>query len=202
MSEIVDDTSAAPPTTTRRWHARRTRGALTGLGLMLLGAWGAVIPFVGPYFDYSYSPDTTWTWTAARGYLEVAPGAVTFVAGLVLLMTRNRFVGVAAGWSAIVAGAWFVVGPLLAPLWDANALGRPTGGARDIALQQIGIFFGLGGAIMLLAGIAVGRFSMPDPRASTVVTDRRHTRQTERGAAEDETEDSHHHFLRRHSHAA
>ena len=38
---------------------RRTRGGISGIMLILLGACGAVIPFVGPYFGYAYTPDTT-----------------------------------------------------------------------------------------------------------------------------------------------
>jgi len=35
---------------------RRSRGAFSGFLLMLLGLW-APHPFVGPYFDYAYTPD-------------------------------------------------------------------------------------------------------------------------------------------------
>ena len=31
---------------------RRSRGAFSGFLLILLGLWGALIPFVGPYFHY------------------------------------------------------------------------------------------------------------------------------------------------------
>jgi hypothetical protein len=45
----------------------RSRGQTSGgLLLMLLGAWGALIPFVGPYFDHAYTPDTAWTSTSGR----------------------------------------------------------------------------------------------------------------------------------------
>ena len=37
---------------------RRKRGAFSGFPLILLGLWGALIPFVGPYFRYAYTPDT------------------------------------------------------------------------------------------------------------------------------------------------
>ena len=30
----------------------RTRGMLSGLLLMVLGLWGALVPFIGPYFPY------------------------------------------------------------------------------------------------------------------------------------------------------
>ena len=138
----------------------RSRGALTGFGLVLLGAWGAIIPFVGPYFDYAFTPNTTWTWTAARFWLQVLPGAVTFFAGLILLMTAHRVVAWLAAWLAIAAGAWFVVGPLLAPVWRANYLGSPVGNRTDVSVEQIGMFYGLGAAIILLAAMAAGRFSV------------------------------------------
>jgi len=52
----------------------RTRGAGSGLMLILLGAWGALIPFVGPYFHFAYTPDAAWTWTWGRFFLEIVPG--------------------------------------------------------------------------------------------------------------------------------
>jgi hypothetical protein len=141
-------------------HTARTRGVLTGLGLMILGAWGAIIPFVGPYFDYAYTPNTTWTWTAARFFLQVLPGAVTFFAGLTLVVSTNRVIASFAGWCAVVAGIWFVVGSLLAPIWQPNYIGSPVGGTTQVAVEQIGIFYGLGAVIVLLAGFALGRFSV------------------------------------------
>lgn len=142
---------------------------VSGFGLMLLGAWGAIIPFVGPYFDYAYTPKHTWMWTAGRGYLEVLPGAVAFLAGLGLLVTRHRATGSMFGWFGVLAGAWFVVGPLIAPTWDRGVVGTPVGGVRMIAVEQIGIFYGLGAAIVLFAATAVGRFSLATPMSEPVV---------------------------------
>lgn len=34
----------------------RTRGALTGVTLILPGAWGGLVPFIGPYFHYANTP--------------------------------------------------------------------------------------------------------------------------------------------------
>ena len=51
---------------------RRSRGAFSGFLLMLLGLWGALIPFVGPYFDYAYTPDRAWTYNTGRLWLETA----------------------------------------------------------------------------------------------------------------------------------
>lgn len=59
----------------RALYMPRTRGALTGLLLILLGAWGALVPFFGPNIDWAYATDPAWTWTAAKGWLEVLPGS-------------------------------------------------------------------------------------------------------------------------------
>lgn len=142
----------------------RSRGALSGFGLVLLGIWGALIPFVGPYWNYAYSPNSTWTWTAARFWLEVLPGAATFLAGLVLLVTAARAVAWLFALLGVAAGAWFVVGPLLAPLWRANYLGSPVGDRTDVSVEAIGIFYGLGAAIIVLAAFAMGRFSLAAAR--------------------------------------
>src|SRR5262249_15355843 len=71
-----------------------TRGATSGALLVVLGAWAALVPFIGPYFNFAYTPaaDTTWYWTAARAWFEVAPGAAAFAGGLLLLVSTNRAV--------------------------------------------------------------------------------------------------------------
>jgi len=140
----------------------RSRGALSGLGVLLLGAWGALIPFIGPYFDYAYTPNQTWTWTAARFWMQVLPGGVAFLAGLALLVSAHRVAASVAAWLAIAAGAWYVIGPLAAPLWNTRYIdiGTPVGGRTDASVEQIGMFYGLGAAIILLAAMAAGRFSI------------------------------------------
>jgi hypothetical protein len=57
--------------------------------LVLLGV-GAVLPFVGPYFDYGYTPDNAWDYTTGRLVLEVMPGVGPAVGGLLVLSS--------AGW--------------------------------------------------------------------------------------------------------
>src|ERR1700709_693701 len=53
----------------------RSKGAVSGILLILLGAWGGLIPFVGPYFSYGYTPNVTWHWDAARFWYEALPGS-------------------------------------------------------------------------------------------------------------------------------
>jgi hypothetical protein len=144
----------------------RSRGALSGFLVLLLGIWGALIPFVGPYFNYAYTPDTAWTWTAGRLWLEVLPGIAAVVAGFLLMTTANRSVGVFAGWLASLAGAWFVVGPVLGRLWDGEegAAGTPVGGTGRQVWEQIGFFTGLGLVILFLGALALGRFTVTSIR--------------------------------------
>lgn len=143
-------------------RVHRSRGMLSGLLVMLLGIWGALVPFIGPYFSYAYTPDAAWTWTAGRFWLEVLPGVAAFVAGLLLMTTANRAVGVFAGWLGSAAGAWFVLGPVFGRLWNGRqgAAGVPIGGTARQVWEQIGFFSGLGVVILFLAAQALGRFTV------------------------------------------
>ena len=62
--------------------------------------------------------------------MDVLPGVAAFVGGLLLATTANRAVGIFAGWLASLAGAWFIVGPVLARLWNGpeGSVGSPVGG--------------------------------------------------------------------------
>jgi len=130
---------------------------MTGSLLMLLGIWGAIIPFVGHYFGYGFTPDNTWQWTAARGWLEVAPGAATFLAGMLISYSANRATTVFSGMLAAAAGGWFILGPIAIPLWSPGSLGTPVGGAAQQFLERVGMFSALGALIVLFAAIAIGR---------------------------------------------
>jgi len=141
----------------------RSRGALSGTLLVLLGAWGGLIPFIGPYFHYAYTPDTTWTYSSGRMWLEVLPGAVTLVGGLIVLASRSRPVAVTGAWLAALGGGWFAVGGILAPLWMSNgaaAAGTPAGGSAARMAEQIGFFAGLSVAIVFMAALAIGRLTV------------------------------------------
>jgi hypothetical protein len=156
-------------------RVRRSHGAIVGVLLVLLGIWGAVIPFVGPYFHYAYTPDKTWDATAGRMWLEVLPGAVAFVSGLVVLGSRLRPQAALGAWLAAVAGAWFAVGGVVAGRWASlPTAGRPVSSGVHGALEQIGFFTGLGVVIVFLAAVALGRLTMivPDRTVAPVATER------------------------------
>jgi hypothetical protein len=142
-------------------RVRRSRGALSGALLVLLGIWGALIPFVGPYFHFAYTPDRAWDATAGRMWLEVLPGVVTLIGGIVVLVSRFRPAAVFAAWLATLAGAWFAVGHLIsAALTSIPSSGAPVGGATRAAMEQLGFFTGLGVVIVFVAALALGRFTV------------------------------------------
>jgi hypothetical protein len=143
-------------------RVRRSRGVLSGLLLVLLGIWGAVVPFVGPYFHYAYTPDKAWTYTTGRLWLDILPGAAAMLGGLIVLASAYRPSAHFGAWLAALSGAWFALGGLVGPTWIGMhmAPGTPVGGTATRALEQIGFFTGLGVVIVLLAAMAVGRFSV------------------------------------------
>lgn len=141
----------------------RSRGALSGTLLLLLGIWGGLIAFIGPYFHYAYTPDQAWAYTTGRLWLEIIPGAAAFLGGLMVLASRNRAVAGFGAWIAALAGLWFVVGGFLSTLWTASgtsAAGTPVGGTLARAVEQAGFFAGLGAVIVFLAAFALGRFAV------------------------------------------
>jgi hypothetical protein len=141
---------------------RRSRGAFSGFLLMLLGLWGALIPFVGPYFDYAYTPDKAWTYNTGRLWLEVLPGAAVFLGGFLLMVAKGRHTALFGALLAAVAGAWFTLGTVLSPLWNHHV---PMGGSPASTtvymriMEQLGFFTALGVVIVFIAAVALGRIA-------------------------------------------
>lgn len=157
-SRVQYETAGARP----RRTIPRTRGAITGLCLVVLGSWGAIVPFVGPYFGYSYINHHAWHFTYGRLWLDILPGVAVMLAGLMLLGAASRITAAFAGWLAAIAGAWFVIGPELSRFWNhgATQTGRPLGGYVLRTFEQLGYFYALGAVIMLFAAFAIGRVSI------------------------------------------
>ena len=141
---------------------RRSRGAFSGFLLMLLGLWGALIPFVGPYFHYAYTPDKAWTYNTGRLWLELLPGAAVFLGGFLLTVAKGRHTALFGALLAAVAGAWFTLGTVLSPLWNHHV---PMGGSPASntvymrIMEQLGFFTALGVVIVFVAAVALGRIA-------------------------------------------
>ena len=149
---------------TRMLQVPRSRGAVSGLLLVLLGLWGALIPLVGPYFHYAYTPDSAWTLTAGRIWLEIVPGAATFLGGIILLASASRPVAMFGAELAAAAGAWFALGMVIIPLWPAASTldpGSPAGTTTILRqLEHLGFYTGLGVVIVFVAALALGRLTV------------------------------------------
>jgi len=141
---------------------RRSRGAFSGFLLILLGLWGALIPFIGPYFHFAYTPDKAWTYNTGRLWLELLPGAAVFLGGVLLMAARSRHTALFGALLAAAAGAWFVLGQSLSPLWNHHVAlgGTPASSTQYMRImEQLGFFTALGVVIVFVAGAALGRIA-------------------------------------------
>lgn len=59
----------------------RSTATVSGLAITLLGAWGALIVFIGPYFNYAFGVDEAWHYTTDRLWLNILPGAAAVLGG-------------------------------------------------------------------------------------------------------------------------
>lgn len=145
----------------------RSRGGICGVLLILLGLWGGLAPFVGPYVHFGFTPDATWHYDSGRLYYAVVPGAAALLGGLLVLATRNRGVGIAGGLLAALGGAWFIAGDGVVThvLKKAISPGSPivtASGPQDLRsyIETIALLSGVGILILFAGALAVGRFSM------------------------------------------
>lgn len=150
----------------------RTTGAGAGFLVLLLGLWAGLIPFVGPYFNYGFSPNSTWHYTTNRLWLDILPAAAAVLGGLTMIASARRGSGVLGSWLALMGGAWLLLGPSASLLWSHAApgtlqsgIGAPLGGHDRAAIEMIGFFYGAGGLITMLSAFAVGRFALARPIA-------------------------------------
>jgi hypothetical protein len=149
-------------------YLRRRGQAGGGLLLMLLGAWGALIPFVGPYFGYAFTPDKAWTYTSGRFWLSILPGAAVFLGGLLVLGSGRA--ARSGAFLAALGGIWFVIGrPVIADVVSGNSIsaGSPVAAAGSWfspstmhLLEALGFFYGLGVVIVFIAARTLGAASV------------------------------------------
>ena len=148
----------------------RSRGGVSGVLLILLGAWGGLAPFVGPYFRFAYTPDKAWAYTSGRLWLSVVPGAAALLGGLLVTATSHRAVGCLGAFVATLGGAWFIVGTAVIRLVVKNGsispgvpLVGPVGplsSTTRVFLEGLGFFTGTGVLILFFGTLALGRFSV------------------------------------------
>ncbi|MHB1876862.1 MAG: hypothetical protein ACYCPF_18640 [Streptosporangiaceae bacterium] len=147
---------------------RRTRGLVSGLLLVLLGAWAGLAPFIAPYGGYGITPATPWHFDAGRLYFSVLPGAVVLVAGLIVAAGRLRPLAVGSALVAAIGGIWLGYGITLTralfPFRVAAAMlahGTAIGSTPARMLLSAGaLYYAPGVLIVFVAALAIGRISV------------------------------------------
>src|ERR1035441_2423841 len=64
----------------------RAKLAAVGFLAALVGAWGALVAYIGPQLDLHLGNDRSWQWTTNHAMLNLLPGGVAVVAGLLMIM--------------------------------------------------------------------------------------------------------------------
>jgi hypothetical protein len=141
----------------------RTRGAVSGALLLLLGLWGGLSPLVGPYFGYAFGEDDAWSATTDMLWLSFLPAAVVVVGAIMLIAATDRVRAGIGAWLALVGGIWFVIGPAFSLLWDgggpAAPIGRPLGDEGLRVTELLWSFYAVGALITALAASALARLA-------------------------------------------
>jgi hypothetical protein len=148
----------------------RSRGGVSGVLLILLGAWGGLAPFVGPYFHFAYTPDKAWAYTSGRLWLSIVPGAAALVGGVAVTFASHRGVGIFGAVLAALGGVWFIIGSAVTTVVVVNpsiSPGTPLArsvGSISVAKWQffegLGFFTATGILILFFGALALGRFSV------------------------------------------
>jgi hypothetical protein len=145
----------------------RSRGSLSGLILILLGAWAGLAPFIGPYL-LGLAPDIAWKATEGRIYMSALPGGVALFCGLLVTASSSRGFGGFSAFVAALAGGWLIVGnqvintlptSVSAPI-NRSELIIVTGSRTRLELVLMSTYTGVGALIVFFAAIALGRFSV------------------------------------------
>jgi len=161
---------------------RRSRGAVCGAALILLGLWGGLAPFVGHYLHFGFTPDKAWAYNSGRLYLSAVPGGAAVLGGLAVILTRSRFVGVTGTLVAALGGAWFVAGTGITtnllkltsisagtPLGFSGTAGQPY--TVHAYLEVLALFTGVGVLIVFVAAVGCGRVSILSARDAADAAD-------------------------------
>jgi hypothetical protein len=120
----------------------------TGFLLIVLGAWQALAPEVGPFFHYGIGHEAAWTWNQTHLVLNVLPGAAVALGGLVMLVTSDWPGQVLGTLLALCGGIWGVLGPSTYHVSSFMQI-----------MKSYGYFYAIGALIIAIAGYTVGRLT-------------------------------------------
>ncbi len=158
----------------------RVRPGRIGLGTagvvaVLVSAWGGIVPFVGPLFNFSGDGAGSWHWNLAHAVLALAPGAAGVLLGLfVIAESRGIVVGkgrlslATAGTLLMLCGAWFAIGPLAWPVLSNTGTYFAASSHLRLLAHEVGYSIGVGLVLVVCGAFVDGWASRHQPKATVV----------------------------------
>lgn len=175
-NERFEHSEVEPRDAKTRAELGRTGLGLAGVVAVLVSAWGGIVPYIGPLFNYSGDGSGSWHWSLAHAVLSLVPGAAGVLLGLfVIAESRGVTVGkgrlslATAGTLLMICGAWFAIGPLAWPVL-ANS-GTYFSAPTHLRLLAYEVGYGIGvGLILVVSGAFVDGWASRHQPKATVVT--------------------------------
>ena len=154
-----------------RTHPGRFGLGAAGVVAVLVSAWGGIVPFVGPLFDYSGDGSGAWHWNLAHAVLALAPGMAGVLLGLVVIaesrgivVGRGRLSLAMAGTLLMVCGAWFAVGPLAWPVISNGSGYFMASTHLRVLAYEVGYSIGTGLILVVCGAFVDGWAARHQPR--------------------------------------
>jgi hypothetical protein len=158
-----------------RAHLGRLGIGTAGVVAVLVSAWGGIVPFVGPLFNYSGDGSGSWHWNLAHAVLALAPGVFGVLLGLfVIAESRGVVVGkgrlslATAGTLLMVCGAWFAIGPLAWPVINNGSGYFVASTHLRVLAYEVGYSIGTGLILVICGAFVDGWASRHQPKATAV----------------------------------
>ncbi len=161
----------------RKAHAHLGRVGLgtAGVVAVLVSAWGGIVPYIGPLFNYSGDGSASWHWSLAHAVLALVPGAAGVLLGLfVIAESRGVTVGkgrlslATAGTLLMICGAWFAIGPLAWPVISNTGAYFVASSHLRLLAYEVGYGIGVGLVLVVCGAFVDGWASRHQPKATVV----------------------------------
>jgi hypothetical protein len=134
---------------------------LLGIVAVLVAAWGAAAPFAAPNFGYVADRFGAWQWSVTSACLGLGPGALAFLASLVVVgaVIRTSYARRVDLWFlglvVTLCGAWFVVGQYVWPVVYGDRFIAPST-ANHFMYKELTFAIGPGAILIFCGAVFMG----------------------------------------------
>jgi hypothetical protein len=157
-----------------RVHLGRLGLGTAGVVAVLVSAWGGIVPYIGPLFNYSGDGSGSWHWNLAHAVLALAPGIMGVLVGLFVIaesrgivVGRGRLSLATAGTLLMICGAWFAVGPLAWPVLSNGSGYFVASTHLRVLAYEVGYSIGTGLILVICGAFVDGWASRHQPKVSS-----------------------------------